>query len=318
MIEELKNNVLQGKNLSREEAIALSQIEEKEALYQAASEIRKKMAGNHFETCSVVNARSGLCSENCHWCSQSISYHTNAKTYEFIDENDLFAMAERNAKYGIHRFSFVTSGRAISDKNLERVCTDARTIKEKVGIELCASLGLVTKEQLQKMKDSGITTCHCNLETSRRFFPTLCSTHTYDDKIKTIKDAQSLGMAVCSGGIIGLGETMEDRIDLQMTIRDLGIHSTPFNILNPIKGTPLQENKRLSDEEILTTIALFRFINPTAYIMLAGGRTLIQNIEKKALSIGINALIMGDMLTTKGSKIQQDFQMIQELGFQAI
>ena len=318
MIEELKNNVLQGKNLSREEAIALSQIEEKEALYQAASEIREKMAGNHFETCSVVNARSGLCSENCHWCSQSLSYHTNAKTYEFIDENDLFAMAERNAKYGIHRFSFVTSGRAISDTNLERICTDARTIKEKVGIQLCASLGLVTKEQLQKMKDSGITTCHCNLETSRRFFPTLCTTHTYEDKIKTIKAAQSLGMAVCSGGIIGLGETMEDRIDLQMTIRDLGIRSTPLNILTPIKGTPLEGNKRLSDEEILTTIALFRFINPTAYIMLAGGRTLIQNIEKKALKVGINALIMGDMLTTKGSKIQQDFKMIEELGFQAI
>lgn len=317
MINTLRDKVLNGESITREEAIALSNVENKEALYSASAIIRKKMAGDSFDTCSVVNARSGLCGENCKWCSQSISYNTNADSYEFIAEKDIVNMAKRNAEYGINRFSFVTSGRAISDKNLDTLCNYAKIIKKDVGINLCASLGLVSKEQLIKMKGSGITYCHCNMETSERYFPTICSTHTYKDKINTLKTAKSIGLNLCSGGIIGIGETMEDRIDMQMTIRNLGIRSSPFNILNPIPGTPLENSKRLSDEEILTTIAIFRFINPTAYLMLAGGRILIKDIEKKALQVGINALIMGDMLTTKGSIIKQDFQMIKDLGFNA-
>ncbi len=309
-----------GKSIGRRspgagESCGLEQGSGQRALYQAAGEIRDRKCGRHFDTCSIVNARSGRCSENCHWCAQSAVFKTHVEEYELIDEQTCVDLALKNAEYGVSKFSFVTSGRALSDRHIDTICEYARRIHARAPIHLCASMGLLKKEQLQLLKEAGIPRYHCNLETSPRYFSRLCSTHSTADKIETIRAAQSIGMEVCSGGIIGMGETMEDRIDLALTLRELGIKSIPINILNPIPGTPLEKAAPLADDEILTTIALFRFINPDAYLRFAGGRLLIQHLERRAIETGINAAIVGDMLTTLGSKVLEDMQKIKDLGF---
>lgn len=187
--------------------------------------------------------------------------------------------------------------------------------KECSNIELCASHGLLTEEQFRELKASGVFRYHANIETSRRFFPQICTTHTYDDKIACIKAAQRAGLSVCSGGIIGLGENWEDRIDMAFSLQELGIESIPINVLIPIKGTPLQNQKPLSEDDIIRTIVIFRYINPTAYIRLAGGRTLMQDSGRHAFHSGANAAITGNMLTTSGNNIKQDLEMLSDEGF---
>lgn len=315
MIEILKEKILKGGQISREEAILLYNTGNKQELFEAAGQIRDKMAGRRFDTCSIINARSGRCSENCKWCAQSAVFKTNIEEYELVDEQTCLQMARLNDKYGVDKFSFVTSGRALSDRNIDRLCDYARKIKETSELHLCASMGLLKKTQLQKLMDAGIKRYHCNLETSPHYFSSLCTTHTTTEKIETIRAAQEIGMEVCSGGIIGMGESMEDRIDLALTLRELGIKSIPMNILNPIPGTPLEGAPALSDEEILTTIAVFRFIHPDAYLRFAGGRMLIAHIETEAIRAGINAAIVGDLLTTVGSKVLEDMEKVKALGF---
>lgn len=318
LIEELKRKVFEGGQITREEAMALANVADKQALYGAAGEIRDRFAGRYFDTCSIVNARSGRCSENCKWCAQSTVFKTHVQEYELIDEDSCVELARLNAKYKVNKFSFVTSGRSLSDKNIDRLCGYARRIKGEMEINLCASMGLLNKEQLRKLKEAGIMRYHCNLESSRRFFATLCSSHTIDEKIQTIRYAQELGMEVCSGGIIGMGETMEDRVDLALTVRELGVKSIPMNVLNPIPGTPLEGTAPLADEEVLTTVAVFRFINPDAFLRFAGGRVLIAHIEEEAIRAGINSAILGDMLTTVGSKVMEDMEKVKRMGFTTV
>lgn len=311
----LKEKVLNGGQISREESLFLAKDVPKQELYKAAGEIRDSKMGRRFDTCSIVNARSGRCSEDCKWCAQSAWFKTRIEEYEVVDEKTCVELAQLNAEYGVDKFSFVTSGRALSDRNINLLCGYARKIKQETNIKLCASMGLLGKAQLQRLVDAGITRYHCNLESSADFFPSLCSTHTTEDKLKTIQAAREVGMEVCSGGIIGMGESMEDRISLAFMLRDLKVKSIPVNVLNPIPGTPLAGTASLSDDEILTTIALFRFINPDAWLRFAGGRLLIAHIETAAIEAGINAAIVGDLLTTIGSKVKEDMQKVRELGF---
>lgn len=315
MIEKLKKKVFEGGQITREEALALTFVANKKALYEAAGEIRDRFVGKYFDTCSIVNARSGRCSENCKWCAQSAVFKTHVEEYELIDEKSCIDLARLNAAYGVNKFSFVTSGRSLSDRNIDQLCASAVKIKQQMPIHLCASMGLLNKEQLHKLNEAGITRYHCNLESSRRFFPTLCSSHTIDEKIQTIRYAQELGMEVCSGGIIGMGENMEDRVDLALMVRELGVKSIPINVLNPIPGTPLEGMASLSDEEVLTTVAVFRFINPDAFLRFAGGRMLIAHIEEEAIQAGINSAIVGDLLTTVGSKVLEDMDKVKRMGF---
>ena len=304
VVEVLKKKVFEGGEVTREEALALAAVTDKAVLYEAAGEIRDRFAGRYFDTCSIVNARSGRCSENCKWCSQSVVFKTHVREYELIDEGSCLELARLNARYGIDKFSFVTSGRSLSDKNIDRLCDYARKIRAELGIKLCASMGLLGREQLLRLKEAGITRYHCNLESSRRFFPTLCTSHTMDEKIETIRAAQEVGM--------------EDRVDLALTVRGLGVKSIPVNVLNPIPGTPLEGTPPLADEEVLTTVAVFRFINPDAFLRFAGGRMLIAHIEEEAIRAGINSAILGDMLTTVGSKVVEDMEKVKRLGFTTI
>ncbi len=315
MIREAYHKIHAGGMLTKEELMGLSR-QPLEALRKAADVLRRELCGNGFDLCTIVNGKSGSCSEDCKYCAQSAFHKAEIRTYPLIPADRLLQEALYNWKKGVLRFSIVTSGRALEEKEVEQLCTVYKAIGTACGIRLCASHGLLKKEQLIKLKEAGVFRYHNNLETSRRFFPQICTTHTYDEKIFTIKAAQEAGLTVCSGGIFGLGENMEDRIDLALQLRELGIRSVPINVLNPIPGTPLEGRDPLSEEEIIRSIALFRFALPQASIRLAGGRGLFSDKGKEFLQAGTNAAITGDMLTTSGISIREDLEMLQTLGFE--
>ncbi|MGL5642330.1 MAG: biotin synthase BioB, partial [Paraclostridium sp.] len=265
--------------------------------------------------CSIVNGKSGKCSEDCKFCSQSAFHKTNIDIYPLLSQEQFVNDAKYHFEKGVKRYSIVTSGRKLESKDLKNVCKSYRSIKNEVGIKVCASHGLLDKDELKQLKLSGVERYHNNLETSRNFFNKICTTHTYEDKIKTIKAAQNVGLEVCSGGIIGLGESEIDRIDMAFELRDLNIKSIPINVLNYIEGTNIKLERPITEEAFLKTIAIFRFINPNSYIRLAGGRNLLTNYGKLAFEGGANATITGDLLTTCGNNIDNDIKMIRELGF---
>ena len=285
-------------------------------LYELAHRTTRKYLGNRFDSCSIINAKSGNCSENCKWCSQSVFSRCNIEKYPLVSVDRAVKEGLFNSSFGIKRFSLVTSGKRVSKKEIDEICKIVKALKETGKIIPCVSLGLIDEEDMFKLAEAGATRYHCNMESSPSYFGELCTTHTQEEKIKTLKAAEKAGLSLCSGGIIGMGETMVDRIELALLLRDLNVKSIPINFLNPIKGTPLQDAKPLTEDEILTTIAIFRLINPTAFLRFAGGRALIsKEIQEKALYIGINSAIMGDMLTTLGNSARNDIAMFKAAGY---
>lgn len=316
-ITELKEKVLSGACITREEAITLIDAPLEE-LTAAADEIREKMCGNGFDICTIINGKCGRCSEDCKYCAQSVHYHTSCtETYPLLSTEELLDGARYNDERGVLRYSIVTSGRRLSDKEVDQVCESIRTIKKETSIQVCVSFGLLDEEQFRKIKEAGASRVHCNLESSPRYFPEVCTTHTYEEKIETLKAARRAGLSICSGGILGLGETMEDRIDMVLTARELGVKSIPVNLLNPIPGTPYEHNTPLSNEEACRCVAIFRFLIPDASIRLAGGRGLVGDKGEGCFRSGANAAISGDMLTTAGITVETDMKLIKELGFEA-
>lgn len=320
MIQQLKTKILAGGQITPDEAYALCQSitpANRQELYRAAEEITQALCTRQFDSCSIVNARSGRCSENCKWCAQSAHFHTNADTYPLISREQCMSIARHNRSQGIRRFSLVTSGRKMGGEDLDRACTYYRELQAEGGMHLCASMGLLTPEELGKLWQSGVTRYHCNLEAAPSHFPTLCTTHTIEDKIQTILAAKALGMEVCSGGIIGMGETPRQRVELALELRRVAPHSIPINILSPIAGTPLADEAPISDDEILDCIALFRFIHPTATLRFAGGRArLSRDMQLQCLRIGMNGGVVGDLLTTIGSKTADDINLVTDAGYQ--
>lgn len=322
-IHQLKDRVLEGYLVTREDtakllSISIEKEEELKELLQAANEIREKFCGNFFNLCTILNAKSGRCSENCRYCAQSAHFKTNADVYPLVSKEVALEAAKEVEVEGAHRFSLVTSGRGLQGKEeeLDKLQEIYRYLKENTDLDLCASHGICSKEALQKLKDSGVKTYHHNLESSRRFYPTICTSHTFDDRVNTVKYAHEVGLQVCSGGIFGLGETEEDRIDMAFDLRELKVHSVPINILTPIPGTPLENNKEIDPKELLKDIAIYRFILPKVSIRYAGGRVKLGEYAKLGLEGGVNSALTGNFLTTTGNTIESDKKMIKELGYE--
>lgn len=318
IVEKLKADVLNGKNITRQDALELYKSSDLNCLCNAADEIRQHFCGNGFDICSIINGKCGRCSEDCKYCSQSSHYKTEIEGYSLLSTAEIVSHAKSNADSGVLRYSIVTSGKNLDDKEIDEVCKSIRAIKGNVDIEVCVSFGLLSYDQLLKIKKAGATRVHCNLETSRNYFESVCTTHTYDDKIETLKAAKKAGLSICSGGIMGLGESIEDRIDLAYALKELNVKSVPVNFLNPVPGTPYENNVLLSDDEKKRIIAVYRFILPDASIRLAGGRGLIADKGEGCFQSGANAAITGDMLTTVGVTQESDMKMIERLGFRVM
>ncbi len=315
MIHTLEQKIKEGHRLNYDEAVALEHNTPHETLWELAGRLRTHFMKNYFDTCSIINARSGRCGENCKWCAQSRFHHTQVEVYPLISAREALDLAAHNAAKGVRRFSLVTSGRTLSETDLHKACDIYRELGGKVRIGLCASMGLLSPGQLQELKTAGVERYHCNLESAPSYFPQLCTTHTSQEKIQTLRWAREAGLELCSGGIIGMGESMEQRIELAVTLQQLDVRSIPVNILSPIPGTPLEGTPPLTDDEVLTSVALFRIINPEAHIRLAGGRPRIAHLFPKLLHSGVSASIVGDMLTTLGSDIDTDKNVLKNEGF---
>lgn len=313
-ITELKEKILSGYRITRNDELTIFTICDFMELCQAADEIREKFSGNQVELCSIINGKSGHCSENCRFCAQSAFNKTDCETYDFIEDEKIVARAVQDANEGVHRFAIVTSGRSLSGADFEKAINVYKKMSSTLKMNFCASFGFLTKDQLLRLKDAGVTRYHHNIETSRRNFPNICTSHTFDMKLETIKTVKEIGMKICSGGIIGMGETFEDRIDMALTLSEAGVDSIPINALMPIKGTPFENIRQLSEDEILRTIAMFRFINQQSTIRLAAGRKLLSNSGEKAFNAGANAMITGNMLTTSGTTIAGDISLMKKMG----
>lgn len=319
-VEACAARVLAGETLDEDTLYRLAEINSDEAiaLIEAkAGEITRALCSKKFDTCSIVNARSGRCSENCKWCAQSAHFHTGCDNYAIVDRDEALHVARYNADKGVGRFSLVASGRMVRGAALDEMCDILSYVGEHDGIATCASMGLLTEAELKRLRDSGTRRYHCNLETAPSFFPTLCTTHTMADKLATIDTAHRLGFEVCSGGIIGMGETRRQRMELAITLRKAEPVSIPLNVLQPIPGTPLADTPLIDEDEIVHTVALFRFAHPTVQLRFAGGRARMSHeAQLRALRAGINGAIVGDLLTTIGSTIAEDRSLIDEAGYE--
>lgn len=310
----LKEKVLKGYNINEDEAKELYNADIN-LLKEAANEIRKFFMQDNFDLCTIVNAKCGNCSENCKFCAQSAHHGKNVETYPLLDDRTIIDDAKKQKEKGILRYSIVTSGKKLSDEDVLNEARIIKKLKEECDIEICISNGLLSYDNFKILKEAGASRVHNNLEAAPSFFPSICTTHTIEDKIQALEDARRAGLEVCSGGIIGLGESREQRIEMAMTLRDLNVKSIPVNVLNPIPNTPFGDNEKLSEEEVIRTVAVYRFILKDSFIRLAGGRSSFDDKGKAIFESGANAAISGDMLTTSGINTKSDLEILKELNF---
>lgn len=316
MLKAIVERIKAGGEISKAEAVELLKNGSSSALYDAAHEITEFFKADHFDFCAIINARSGKCSENCKWCAQSAHYATGCEVYPFVGAGKCVEEAKKAEANKVGRIAIVTSGRGQSPSQIDEICEALKAMKKETKMSLCASLGLVNKAQLEKLKAAGLTRIHCNMESSPNHFKTLCTTHTTEEKLATIKAAREVGLEVCSGGIIGMGESDEELVEFGFLLKEIGPDSIPVNILHPIKGTPFGDCPRLSLKRILDSIAILRLINPKTYLRFAGGRRDLTDEEAaKCVYVGINSGIQGPLLTTPGSDYADDRQLAKNAGY---
>lgn len=284
------------------------------ALINETEIIRKKYFSNKIELCSIVNAKNGKCSENCTYCAQSAHYKTNIQYYPLMNTDLILNEVEKIKEKKITHFSIVTSGPKLSKTDFYSVCTTIKEIKKNIEIKVCASLGCLNFNELSKLKDASLDRYHHNLETSRSFYPKICSTHEWSERYNVILNAQKTGLKICCGGLFGLGESWNDRLELALSIKELNIDSIPINFLTPVKGTPLENTRILTSEEALRIIALFRLILPEKTIRVCGGRlNVFKSDQHKMFQAGANAIMTGNYLTTLGVEYNSDIRLIKNM-----
>ncbi|OGX11933.1 MAG: biotin synthase BioB [Omnitrophica bacterium RIFOXYB12_FULL_50_7] len=319
-IQELKTRVLAGGDITPGEALRLSSITDSatlDLLLSAAHEITTRFRPSQPDLCSLVNAKSYLCSEDCGFCSQSSHYKTGVKRYPLMSPEEILGEAKKSEANGVQSFCVVTSGETLNDAEFEKVLAAFHLLSEKTRLRLDGSLGNLTPEQIRKLRAAGMRRFNHNLQCSREFYPKIVSTHTYDERKETLDFLKENGVEICSGGIFGMGETPEDRIRLAFELKPYDLHCLPINILNPRPGTPLAGQQALAPEEIIKMVAIFRFIHPQANIKLAGGRELNLGVyfQEKALRGGANGFVVGGYLTTTGNPLQEDLDMLKYAGY---
>jgi biotin synthase len=317
-IASLKSEILQNEGLSFDKALALTELQaadEIENLVSLADEVRRAFCGDEVDLCSIINARSGRCTEDCAFCSQSSHYRTEVPIYPLKSCSEILTAALQAQAQGAHRFCIVTSGKSLNSREFKQVLEALQAISQATGLKRCASLGSLTEAQAFELKAAGLQRYHHNLECAESFYPRICTTHTYTQRVQTVKAVKAAGLEVCCGGILNLGETPQQRIEFIFELKALNPDSVPINFLNPRPGTPLADRILISSLEALKYIALFRLVMPRALIRLAGGRCEnLQNNYEQGLKAGINGLLIGNYLTTEGPAASQDIEILNKLG----
>jgi biotin synthase len=314
---ELSRRVLKGERLERSDALDVLKSDDDEllAVLNGAFSVRRQYFGRDVTLHVIRNAKSGSCSENCSFCSQSALSESDIPLYSMQTIDELMEGAQKAHEMSARRYCIVTSGRGPSRKDLDQVCEAVRKIKKEIPIQICTSLGLLTKEQAGQLKDAGVDRYNHNLESSERFYSTFCTSHSFSDRVATTRIAKAAGMELCSGGLVGMGETLEDRVELAFALRELDVDSIPVNFLNPRPGTPLEGRARLTPGDCIRTLAMFRFVNPGREIRVAGGReSCIGHMQVLSL-YAANSLFTTGYLTTPGQGYEADMLMIDQAGF---
>ncbi len=311
--------ILNGKEVKRDDIDKIINANRVEIfqIFYLISKLKEQCKKDDVKLCSIINAKSGKCPENCAFCAQSSHHKTDIKIFDLLSPQDILQRAKIAERAGAERFSIVTSGTSIKKRdNKDSIIETVKLIKSSTTLKICASLGICDRDFLNELKDAGLTGYHHNLETSASFFNNICTTHNYKEDIETVKSAKEIGFYTCSGGIFGLGESWDDRVEMANTLKELDVDSIAINFLNPIKGTKLENAHFLDPFECLKIVSLFRFINIDKDIRICGGRELnLRDFQGLLFAAGANGLMIGDYLTTKGRKSEDDIQMLSDLGF---
>ena len=322
LIDDMIEIALKGQSISSDKALQLESFthEELDYLFIGTDRIRDKFKGDDVKICSIVNAKSGRCVEDCSFCAQSSSFQTDAPETELMSVEEMVAAAKEAEAFGANEFSIVASGTKMDDrKELDKVIAAVRRIKAETKLETCCSLGLMELDDLKELKAAGLDRCHHNLETAASFFNNIVTTHTYEDEVKAVQNAKEAGLQVCVGGIFGMGETFAQRVELAFSIRELGTQSLPINFLKPIDGTGLDHLETIEYYDALKTIALLRLVLPKIDLFVCGGREEVMTDKQEQLfSAGANGILGGNYLTTKGQDPKRDIEMIKSLGLRPI
>lgn len=318
-ISAILERILAGGETTAAEGLKLLQLDSTYLpwLMACADRLRKTYRGNEIEVCAISNVRSGNCSENCSFCAQSGHHKTSAPVYNYIPEQDLVAQAQRAREWGASDFGVVSKGWGVrGTKEHNKLRDYFSTLSQFTDIGRCASLGVLDADTAQTLKGYGLENYHHNLETAASYFDKVCTTHTYQENIDTIRHARDAGLRVCAGGILGMGESAAQRIELAMTLRELGVESVPLNFLSPQPGTPFGDQQPMAPLEILQNIAVFRFMLPKAEIRIAGGRAFLGDMQSMIFMAGASGVMIGDYLTTKGRQVEDDLRMFDALQLQ--
>jgi biotin synthase len=321
-IDRVIDNALEGESISKADALQLETLthEELDYLFTGTDKIRDRFKGQDVKICSIVNAKSGRCVEDCSFCAQSSQFNTDSPEYELMSVDEIVAAAKEAEAFGSNEFSIVTSGTSMDDRQeLDKIITAVKRIKAETSLETCCSMGLMSLEHLQELKAAGLDRCHHNLETAASHFKNIVTTHTYEDEVRAVENAKQAGLDVCVGGVFGMGETFAQRVELALDIKALGTQSLPINFLKPIEGTKLEPLGVMDLYEALRTIALLRLVLPKIDMFVCGGREeIFTDQQEKLFQAGANGILGGNYLTTKGQDPKKDIDMIEGLGLRPV